>query len=100
FNCYLAILPKSTEIKGVIVRDFSSLPGPSKKTRFHLHEIAADNGYATLITCSSNFYPELFLNDSGPKNLDTLLNHAILRYNLPIDKIFIGGISASGTRAL
>ena len=99
-NCYLAVLPDSGHIKGLILRDFSALPDTSKKRRSILHELAADSGYVTVFAVSSSFFPELFLNDSAASVLDNVLHDAILRYKIPVNKIFIGGISASGTRAL
>lgn len=102
YNCYLTVIPDSVEIKGLIVRDYSSLPKPSSN-KFHPYKwkkLALENGMAILYTVSSNFFPELYYDDSGLILLDEMVNEVIKRHEIPEQNIFIGGISASGTRAL
>ncbi|GAB5464608.1 MAG: hypothetical protein Kapaf2KO_00440 [Candidatus Kapaibacteriales bacterium] len=99
-NSYLLVLPKEKEIKGVIVRDYSRLPDMKKGSPYKIMDLAMNNGFAYLITDTSVIMPDLYYNDEGPKILDDLIEHAISNYGLVSDNIFIGGISASGTRAL
>ena len=100
FNCYLGVLPNTDKIKGVIIRDFSSLPNINKKSRYRWMEFALENDIAVLYTVTSNFFPELFYNDAGPILLDEMLHEFLRKHQIPKNNVFIGGISASGTRAL
>lgn len=100
YHCYLGVLPEHTNIKGVIIRDFSALPNKNKKSRYQWMELALENNMAVLYTVSSKYFPELFYNDDGPILLDEMLHEFISKHNIPRNNIFIGGISASGTRAL
>lgn len=100
FNCYLSLLPESKEIKGLIIRDYSSLPDINKKSRYRWMELALEQGMAIVFTVSSNYFPDLFYDDAGPKILDEILHEVVDKYKIPKEHIFIGGISASGTRAL
>lgn len=100
YNCYLSIIPEHEEIKALIVRDFSSLPDTTKKSRYQWSKLALNEGIAILYVVSTNFFPELFYDDSGPDVLDNIIHEVINRHAIPSDNIFIGGISASGTRAL
>ena len=99
-NCYLKYIPNVENIKGIIVRDYSKLPDITKSSFANLHNLAADKGYMTLYTVTSEYFPELYYDDSGPEMLDEIINEVVTEYNIPKDKIFIGGLSASGTRAL
>jgi hypothetical protein len=92
-------LPKG-EIKGMIIRDFSRLPNNPTKKRYQFTELAIQNNFLVLITCTSQGYPELFMLDEAPQMLDEIIQEVVGKYGVPKDKIFMGGISASGTRAL
>ncbi len=100
FNAYAIVLPDSVDIKGLIIRDFSSLPDLTTKSRYKWSEIALERGLAILYTTTTNFFPELFYDDNGPALLDDMLQEVIKKYAIPKSNLFIGGISASGTRAL
>lgn len=102
YNCYLTVIPANGGINGLIVRDYSSLP-KAKKTApypYKWKDLALDNGMAILYTVSSNYFPELYYNNSGLLLLDELIHEVVVKHNIPKQNIFIGGISASGTRAL
>ncbi len=101
-NCYLTIFPNNKEVKGVIIRDYSSLPDAESKAPYPYkwRDLALSNGLAIVYVVSSNFFPELFYDDNKVKVLDRVINNAITKYNFPIDNIFIGGMSSSGTRAI
>lgn len=102
YNCYLTVLPDHSDIKGLIIRDYSSLPTPIKTGSYPYkwRDLALENGLAILYTVTSNFFPELYYNDSGLVILDELVHEVIQKHAIPKQNIFIGGISASGTRAL
>lgn len=102
FNSYQIVIPDSTEIKGLIIRDYSSLPKVKSNvpSPYKWKELALKNGLAILITVTSNYPAELYYNDSGPIILDSIVNEVVLKYNIPKANLFIGGMSASGTRAL
>ncbi len=102
YNCYLTIIPDSADVQGLIVRDYSSLPTlkHNKPSPYKWRDLALENGIAVLYTVTSNFFPELYYNDSGLVLLDRLIHEVVEKHNIPEDNIFIGGISASGTRAL
>ncbi|MBI3258097.1 MAG: hypothetical protein HYZ54_01240 [Ignavibacteriae bacterium] len=99
-NCYLTVLPASKEIKGVIIRDYSSLPDTSKKSPYKFNKLCSDSGLVVVYTVSSSFFPEFFYNDSTINLLDRMVSEVVQKYNIPRNAIFIGGISSSGTRAL
>ena len=99
-NCYLKVIPDTSELVGLIVRDFSSLPDTSKESRSEFHVLAAKNGLMTIFTVTSKRFPELYYFDKEPALLDEIIHEVITKHNIPDTNIFIGGISASGTRAL
>lgn len=98
-NSYVVVIPKG-EVKGMIVRDFSSLPDMNKTSRFQLHKLAAEKGILTLVTVTSTSFPELYIDQTRMDLLDEIIAEAIEKYNVPRDKIVMGGISSSGTRAV
>ncbi len=100
YNCYLTVLPDSAEIIGLIVRDFSSLPEKHRKSPYTWSELALDAGLAIVYTVTSNYPVELYYDDTGPIILDQIINEVVTHHAIPKNNIFIGGISASGTRAL
>lgn len=100
YNCYLKIFPKSTSIRGLIIRDYSSLPNINKMSSYQFTNLAVDKGIMVVYTCCSNFFPELCYTDSPLYLLDDMVHEVITKHNIPRNNIFIGGISASGTRAL
>ncbi|HCS19662.1 MAG TPA: hypothetical protein DIW47_03715 [Bacteroidetes bacterium] len=100
FNCYLKVIPEGGSIRGLVIRDYSVLPDTAKKGPFKLTALCAERGLMTLYTTSSNFFPEFFCSDSLISRLDEMVGEVINEHAIPKENIFIGGISASGTRAL
>lgn len=102
YNCYLTLLPVDEPIKGVVLRDYSSLPKlPSNRPYpYKWKDLALENGLAVVYTVTSNYFPELYYDDSGLILLDSIIGEVIEKYGIPKQNVFIGGISASGTRAL
>ncbi len=100
FNCYLKVVPEKGAIKGLIIRDFSRLPDTSQKSPYRLLDLALQSGFITVYTVSSPFFPELYYDDSGPALLDEMVNEVLQEHQIEDKPVFIGGISASGTRAL
>lgn len=99
-NCYLKIIPSSKKIKGLIVRDYSSLPDSKKKSPYNFQALATKNDFITLYTVTSKSFPEMFYADSCMQILDTIISEVVKAHDIPLENIFIGGISASGARAL
>lgn len=99
-NCYTIVLPDSGEIQGLIVRDYSRLPNLSSSSPYRWFSLALENRFAILYTVTSNGFPDLYFDNSGPALLDAIINEVLNKYKLPRDRIVIGGMSASGTRAL
>lgn len=102
YNCYLTIIPDSGKINGLIVRDYSTLPKTdnNRPYPYKWKDLALENGMAIVYTVTSNFFPELYYFDSSLFILDQLINEVVEKHDIPKQNIFIGGISASGTRAL
>lgn len=99
-NGYLKLFPESDDIKGLIIRDYSSLPDMSKPSRYQFSELAIEAGFMVLYTVSSSAVPELFCEDQIIARLDQMVGEVVQEHAIPANAIFIGGISASGTRAL
>lgn len=100
FNCYLKIFPETDLIKGLIIRDYSDLPDVSKDSLSQIVKLFSKAGMMTLVTNTSKQFPELFTSDLTIKLLDEIVQEVVNQHKIPLDNIFIGGISASGTRAL
>ncbi len=100
FNCYLTVFPEGETIKGLIIRDYTNLPDISKKSPYQFLKLSKEAGLMTLYTNTSNIFPELFVQESTMKLLDEIVVEVIEKYNIPKNNIFIGGLSASGARAL
>lgn len=100
FNCYLKVIPESGSIRGLVVRDYSSLPDTSEKSPFKLTTLCTERGIITLYTVSSNYSPEFFCSDSVMSKLDEMVDEVLKEHSISRENIFIGGISSSGTRAL
>lgn len=100
FNCYLKIFPETDSIKGLIIRDFSSLPEATEDSPYQIVNLSSKAGMMTLVTNTSKQFPELFTSDSTIKLLDEMVQEVVNEHNIPKENIFIGGISSSGTRAL
>jgi hypothetical protein len=100
FNCYLKIFPETDSFKGLIIRDYSSLPDASKASPYQIVKLSLQAGMMTLVTNTSTQFPELFTSDSTIRLLDEMVREVVNQHNIPNDCIFIGGISSSGTRAL
>ncbi len=100
FNSYYLILPESGTPAGMIIRDYSKLPPKGKKSRYKWMDLAIQENLAVLITCTSNYFPELYYHDDPIELLDEIVNEVVSKYSIPKQNLFVGGISASGTRAL
>lgn len=100
FNSYVLVKPVGEKIKGLIVRDYSKLPDFSKKSRYQWMNYALEENMAVLFTVTSNYFPELCYDDNPSVILDSILNEVLSNYPIPKNNVFVGGISASGTRAL
>lgn len=100
YNCYLKVIPSTRPVKALIIRDFSALPDINKKSPYQFTSLCAEKGIMTIFTVSSKQFPELFVSDSVISILDNLVSEVIEEYEIPENNLFIGGISASGTRAL
>ena len=102
FHCYQVLLPESQQVKGVIVRDYSSLPNlqPNPDYPFKWKKMALENDLAILYTVSSNYFPELCYDDANLILMDEMIHEVVQEYAIPAQNIFVGGISSSGTRAL
>jgi len=99
-NCYLKFTPASGTVNGLIVRDYSALPDTAKASPFRLQQLAAEKGIMTLYTVTSGFFPEMYYDDSSPALLDEIIREVMTMHRIPAQNLFIGGMSASGTRAL
>lgn len=100
FNCYLKVFPKTYPVKGLIIRDFSGLPDTAKESPYKFTELCSDNGFMTVFAVSSTQFPELFCEDSVINILDEIVSEVVKKHHIPVSNIFVGGISASGARAL
>lgn len=100
FNCYLKEMPETDSIRGLIIRDFTSLPDTSVKSRYSFPRLSWELGMITLYTNTSTQFPELFAADSVIQLLDDMVLEVIQQHSIPEENIFVGGISASGSRAL
>lgn len=99
-NAYLKIIPTTDSIKGLVVRDYTRLPDTAQTSPYQFQKLCSANGFVTLYTTTGASFPELFVEDSIMQILDNIIAEVILAHNIPKQNIFIGGISASGTRAL
>jgi hypothetical protein len=99
YNSCILILPNTDSIKGIVIRDFTKLPSESRVSNNRFAGMCSDSGYITLITDTSDNIPELFISNKVISRLDSIIKRILDEYNIT-DNIFIGGISASGTRAL
>lgn len=100
FNSYYLTLPHGSKPRGMIIRDYSKLPALDQKSRYNWTKLCLENNLAVLITCTSNDFPELYYGDEPVKLLDEIVHEVSTKYEIPKNNMFIGGISASGTRAL
>jgi len=100
YNCYLKVIPNSKQIKGLVIRDFSTLPDISKASPYQFTYLCTEEDLMTIYTVSSNKFPEFFISDAVISILDDIVSEVIKEHKIPDKNIFIGGISASGTRAL
>lgn len=102
YNCSLTILPDSGGIKGLIVRDYTSLPdiAATNPSPYQWRKLALNKGFAIVYTTTSDFFPGLCYTEDGLVLLDELLHQVIQKHTIPTQNIFIGGLSASGTRAM
>ena len=99
FNCYLKHYPEG-EIKGLVVRDYTNLYDASTKSPYAFLGHCLDQGLMVLVTNTSTIFPELFASDQVMLRLDSMIQKVVIEHSIPEENIFIGGISASGARAL
>ncbi|UTW63498.1 hypothetical protein KFE98_04920 [bacterium SCSIO 12741] len=99
-NCYLKVIPNTKEMKGLIVRDYSNLPDVTKSSPYGFLDLCTQAGYMTLYTNTSTQFPELFTQDSTMALLDQIIHEVLEDHQIPKGSLFLGGISASGSRAL
>ncbi len=100
FNCYLKLVPENREVCGLLIRDFSALPDTARKSPYRLTTLALEQGIMVVYTVSTNYFPQLYYDDTGPALLDEMVQEVVEAHKIPEQNIFVGGISASGTRAL
>lgn len=100
YNSYLKIFPSTEEIRGLVIRDYTNLPDMRKSSPYQFTQLCSDAGLMVLICNSSKQFPELFIADSSMQVLESMVLEVIAAHGIPAENIFIGGISASGTRAL
>lgn len=100
FNCYLVVYPFTEEVKGLVIRDFSELPDLSKPSRYQFTKRCAEAGFMTLFTNTSNKFPEFFVDEAPMRLLDEMVAEVVLKNKISKSNVFVGGMSASGTRAL
>lgn len=101
-NAALLILPENPRVKGLLIRDYTHLPPLESlnESPYQWRDLALNSGLAILYTSSTQVFPELYLKDRGLEVLDSLLGKVLASYSFPENALIIGGISASGTRAL
>jgi len=98
-NCYLKIVPDGT-VKGLVVRDYSSLPDTSKASPFQFTELMVERGWLVLYTVTTTSFPDLGYHDTSMALLDDMIHEVLEHHQIDRRQIVIGGISSSGTRAL
>lgn len=98
-NAYLVVLPQGP-IRGMVVRDYTTLPSMQKESPYQYAKLCREAGLLCLYTDTSTDFPELFITDSCMLLLEQMIAEVLRKYEVPEQSIFIGGISASGTRAL
>lgn len=92
-------MPQNDSVIGLVVRDYTHLPDTSNWKVNGFAQSCLDNGFGYLITNSSNYFPELCYTDTVLHRMDTMIHDAVRQHAIPVQNIFMGGISASGTRA-
>jgi hypothetical protein len=98
-NCYLVVLPDGPPV-GLVVRDYSRLPDAAVASPFRFTDLMIEAGWAVLYTATSTADPDLYYTDEGPALLDSIIHEVVQAHHLDPHRIVVGGISASGTRAL
>ncbi|MBC8883167.1 hypothetical protein H9X57_06400 [Flavobacterium piscinae] len=83
-----------------MIRDYSALPNFAVPSPHQFTSLCSNEGLMTLYTVSSKNFPEFFTSDETIAVLDEMVYEVVQEHKIPITNIFIGGISASGTRAL
>ena len=97
YNHYLALEPADS-VRGALLL----FPGFSQTVESvfgesQLPNVAYTNGLLTLVIAGGSF---LAADDTWNARTNFLLNHALDKYQIPADKVVIGGFSAGGTLAL
>ncbi|GAA0892794.1 hypothetical protein GCM10009122_24730 [Fulvivirga kasyanovii] len=95
---YLAVVPESKELSGVLVL----LPGFGQKAESifpetKIHNVAYLHGILTIAIAGGR---KLYADDEVVSRLNAALEHVKEKYNVDRDKFFIGGFSAGGTISL
>ena len=98
-NCYLAYVPEG-HVKGLVVRDYTRLSDTSSASPCHFTDLMLERGWAVVYTATSTVYPDLYYHDGPIAQLDSIIHEVLTIHNISADAIVIGGISASGARAL
>jgi len=98
-NAYLVVLPQGP-IRGMVIRDYTTLPSMKKESPYQYAKLCRESGLLCLYTDTSTEFPELFIADSCMLRLEQMVAEVLEKYEVPEQNIFIGGISASGARAL
>jgi hypothetical protein len=98
-NSYLLVMPDGGKAVGLVIRDYTMLPDITRTSPYQWMGLLLARGYAVLFTDTSKSNPDLFYDDEGPQMIDAFVNEVRTEFEIG-DNIFIGGISASGTRAL
>ncbi|MEZ4804400.1 MAG: hypothetical protein R2852_02655 [Bacteroidia bacterium] len=99
-NCYTVLVPETKQVRGLLIRDYSSLPPYQDSAKFRLDELVDGKGIVIAYVVSSTYFPELFYHDTVVHVLDEIVEEILVKYKIPRQNIFTGGISSSGTRAL
>lgn len=98
-NSYLIVFPIG-EVRGLVVRDYTNLPDTTKSSPYKFTKLCSEQGLMTLYTNTSTFFPELFVKEEPMEMLLEMINEVVERFDIPKENLFIGGLSASGSRAL
>ncbi len=98
-NCYLKVIPDG-EVKGLVVRDYSSLPDTAKASPFQFTDLMVERGWLVLYTVTTTSFPDLGYHDTSMALLDEMIHEVLEEHDIDRRHIVIGGISSSGTRAL
>jgi len=97
YNHYLALEPTDSIRGALLLFPGFSQPVESVFGESQLPNVAYNNGLLTLVIAGGSF---LAADKNWNARTNFLLNHALEKYQIPPDKVVIGGFSAGGTLAL